>query len=599
MSGVASSEGVDRGPDMSAATSVGRVEVFARPGLVIAAAVATGAGLVLVSLDRPASTARTYGAASDLAQGVEQAAAFVLAAVGVLGWIGRAEDVEYRLCVAISLLWLAGEITGSTVAPATVTSVSMVIEHLLVAVLAHLALAHPHGGLRGSIDRSIVACAYVIACTVAVSRALMYDPFLDVGCWRNCSTNVFLVSAQPDWWDVIHRVWLWSVPALAAIVVLRVAPRLARGSRGRPWAPWVVGTAALACVAEGIRSATLLVVTEERPDDLLFSAVFVGRGIVLLALGLFVGAGLASSILVRRSLVDLVDEIGFVGAGSVVARSLGDDRVQVAYWLPNLGRHVDGEGRPLRLDDVPPSSTLDIERGGEHVGFVLNARWVTDHDVDRLVGPAVRLAFDNERLRAGLLAQVSELRASQARIVERADATRRQIERDLHDGAQQRLLALSYDIRLARSAATAAGDTDAEMLLAEALEEVQVALAELRDLAHGIFPAVLSTAGLAAALDALRDAAPILLSIDVDDRRCDPNVEVAAYLLVAEILHSVEQGDVCSMAVSAARRADRLELEVVGVPIADLTHAIDRVGALGGDVRVEERRVQVVIPCAP
>src|SRR5205814_4787205 len=115
---------------------------------------------------------------------------------------------------------------------------------------------------------------------------------------------------------------------------------------------------------------------------------------------------------------------------------------------------------------------------------------------------AIRLALENERLQAEVLAQLRDLRASRTRIVETSDAERRRLEHDLHDGAQQRLLALSYDLRLARAAAEADGGREVATLLASAGDEAQAALGELRELAHGIYPAILAGAGLARAGDA-------------------------------------------------------------------------------------------------
>src|SRR5438445_10459604 len=130
------------------------------------------------------------------------------------------------------------------------------------------------------------------------------------------------------------------------------------------------------------------------------------------------------------------------------------------------------------------------------------------------IGPAVRLGLENERLQAEALHQLEELRASQARIVETGDDERRRLERDLHDGAQQRLLALSYDLRLARAAAEADGDAAIASLLAGATDETLRALVELRELAHGIYPAILTEAGLSAALATPADTAALPVQIE-------------------------------------------------------------------------------------
>jgi signal transduction histidine kinase len=135
-----------------------------------------------------------------------------------------------------------------------------------------------------------------------------------------------------------------------------------------------------------------------------------------------------------------------------------------------------------------------LTRNGRTIAAISHSGTVAG--IETQIGPAIRLGLENERLQAELLAQLGELRASRARIVAAADAERRRLERNLHDGAQQRLLALSYDLRLARAGAEADGDTPAEMTLAEAASQTQDVLEQLRDLAHGIYPAVLAEAGI-------------------------------------------------------------------------------------------------------
>ena len=123
------------------------------------------------------------------------------------------------------------------------------------------------------------------------------------------------------------------------------------------------------------------------------------------------------------------------------------------------------------------------------------------------IGAAARLAVDNERLRAEVLARVADLRASRARIVATADGTRQRLERDLHDGAQQQLLAASFELRQACSSAAASGDAELAARLTDASEQAQQALTELRDLAHGIYPAILTEAGLEPAVRSLAERA--------------------------------------------------------------------------------------------
>jgi signal transduction histidine kinase len=222
--------------------------------------------------------------------------------------------------------------------------------------------------------------------------------------------------------------------------------------------------------------------------------------------------------------------------------------------------------------------------------------------IESEMGPAVRLALENERLQAEGLAQLAELRASRTRIVETGDAERRRLERDLHDGAQQRLLAVSYDLRLAQANAEADGDVQMGSLLVDALDGAQAALDELRELAHGIYPAILGEAGLGAALATLADTAPLQVELrDVPEERYPASIETAAYLLVIEALDDAAARDATYAAVTAARDDERLVVTVEddgSERSSAMVQSTDRVGALGGSLEVEPTTLRAEIPCA-
>ena len=222
-------------------------------------------------------------------------------------------------------------------------------------------------------------------------------------------------------------------------------------------------------------------------------------------------------------------------------------------------------------------------------------------DLERELGAAVRLALENERLQAEALAQLDQLRASRVRIVETGDTERRRLERDLHDGAQQRLLALSYDLRLARAQALADRDSHTQSLLTQATDQAQMALGELRELAHGIYPAILVEAGLAPALATLADAAPLPVEIrDADQGRYPAGVETAAYLLVVEALDDATGRGASHAAISAVRDSGRLVVTVEddgSDRTAAMVQLADRVGALEGRLTVEPTRLRAELPC--
>ena len=212
--------------------------------------------------------------------------------------------------------------------------------------------------------------------------------------------------------------------------------------------------------------------------------------------------------------------------------------------------------RAIRSPNLPPRPgawSRALVQQGTRVAAVSHA--ATLPELERELGPAIRLGLENERLQAEVLFQLGELRASRARIVETGDAERRRLERNLHDGAQQRLLALSYDIRLAHASAEAESDDRARLLLAQALADVQAGLGELRELAHGIYPAILTEAGLAPALATLADSASI--PVEFDDAvqgRYPEVVETAAYLMVAEAIEDAAGRGAGYAAVTVAHR---------------------------------------------
>ena len=211
------------------------------------------------------------------------------------------------------------------------------------------------------------------------------------------------------------------------------------------------------------------------------------------------------------------------------------DRLVVAF--PVDGGHVDSLGRPVMLPP-PDDSRIITPVGGPAAPLALLIHDRTLRDEPALLlaaGSAARLALENARLHAQVRAQLDEVRASRARIVAASDETRRRLERDLHDGAQQRLLAVGLALQILRRELPA--DGTAPQLLKEAETEVVAALGELRDLAAGIHPAVLTDQGLRPALLALAERCPVGVTVNGDDPgRLPGQVETAAYFCASEAM---------------------------------------------------------------
>ena len=223
----------------------------------------------------------------------------------------------------------------------------------------------------------------------------------------------------------------------------------------------------------------------------------------------------------------------------MLAESLGDRSLSIAYWLPDRQAFVDETGRQVTLPEAGSGrSWTAVERDGQPVAAIV-------HDAAMDAGPelvhaaatAAGLAIDNERLKADLRARVEELRVSRLRIVEAGDAARRRLERDLHDGAQQQLVGLALDLHLLKSRLD---DADAVAMVEEVAQKLQLALGELRELARGIHPAILTDRGLGPALDALasRSRFPVDIEVTIGED-LPPAVAAAAYFVVAEALTNV------------------------------------------------------------
>jgi signal transduction histidine kinase len=332
-------------------------------------------------------------------------------------------------------------------------------------------------------------------------------------------------------------------------------------------------------------------------------------GVVLFLSAVGAAFGLARVRRARSSVADLVVELGEVEPGQVratLARSLGDPTLEIGLWLPEQGVWVDEEGREL---SVAAGGDRGVTYVGERLAVMVHDRDLLDQPrLLEAVGSAGRLALENERLQAELKAQLRELQASRARIVRTADEERRRLERDLHDGAQQRLLGLGMGLQLL------AGHTDdrGQALLEEVRAELAEALRELRELARGIHPAVLTDQGLESAVRTLAQRAAVPVTVTSAGERPPAHVETAAYFVVSEALANVSKyAGATRASVDLARENGSLRIEVKddGVGGASvgagsgLTGLADRLGALGGRLTLDSpdgggTRLTALIPCS-
>jgi signal transduction histidine kinase len=299
----------------------------------------------------------------------------------------------------------------------------------------------------------------------------------------------------------------------------------------------------------------------------------------------------------------------------LLARAVGDPTLRLAFAAPDGDGFVDEDGRRVDLPTEGSDSAVtfvEAERG-PCAAFVHDRALLERQSLVEAVGAAAGLALEKERLQAEVRAQLEEVRASRARIVETADAERRRVERDLHDGAQQRLVTLSLALGLAREQAASNRDETLSSSLAEACEEAARALNELRELGRGLHPTILAEAGLGPALESLAERSTVPATVAAaPNERLPEAVELGAYFVASEALANVaKHADASHVTLSAHRNNGVLVLEIEddGCGGADpargsgLTGLEDRVAALGGRLSVESpsgagTRIVAEIPCA-
>jgi signal transduction histidine kinase len=303
----------------------------------------------------------------------------------------------------------------------------------------------------------------------------------------------------------------------------------------------------------------------------------------------------------RSAIADLVVELGATPAPArmreALANALGDPTLSVGYWTPAADSYFDSDGASMSLpaENSGRAVTLLEREGAPLAAIVHDSALLGDPGLVASVASALRLAVENERLQAEVETQLDEVRASRARIVEAGDTERKRVERDLHDGAQQRLVSLTLALRLARTKLGDEANAGVLLSLDQASAEAKAALSELRELARGIHPQILTEAGLGAALESLADRSPVDVSVDVGEGRYAPAVEGAVYFAVSEALANVAKyASAGHVQVRTIWKDDSLTVEVAddGVGGADPTKGsglrglADRLAAVDGTLEV-------------
>jgi signal transduction histidine kinase len=535
--------------------------------------------------------------------------AWTFLAAGIVAWARRPMNRVGPL-MAILAFWLLQRKVQYSHESAQFTFGFLFGELGLTVAFAHAVLAYPTGRLRTRFERIFIGAGYALVLAITLAQLLFWDPaqkciWTAAYCAEPPPNNLLLVHADTAVFDAIrdaYRIGVYGALALLFMGLIAWRVRVATPAGRRLLFPMM-----LAGVVEGTYGIwqAAHVFSSNASINVLYWWQIAGQMAVALALL----AGLLTAQLARGTVADLVVELSHVAPGEVrdaLARALNDDSLQVAYWLPMRRIYVDESGKPVELpEDGRAVTKLD------DVAAILH-----DPELDvglvEAAGAAARLALHNARLQADVSAQLEKVQESRRRIVTAGDEQRRKIERDLHDGAQQRLVALALELRIAQRQ-FGKDDPDLERVLAAAVSELQVAVEELRELARGVHPAVLTEEGLGGALESLAARTPLPVEIvAAPQERLPGEIEAAAYFVACEaIANSVKHAHATRIRVCAERRDGRLVIEVEDDGIggarengagSGLRGLVDRVEAHGGTLHIESdpgagTRVIGELPC--
>ena len=494
------------------------------------------------------------------------AVAAALAAAGVAAWLRRPRSATGPLLLCASVSWSAAQLATPAAPSAVLFTAGLALGAATPAAIALAFLPDRRAG---------AALAVASAGLLGVLSALVFDP--PANDCTSCPRNLLLVRGSEGLFEALQRAGLWLGLGAIAWLLVTCAPR-----------PRLAAvTAYLLAVAVQYAHSLARGYLAADPTD---RSLWTLQGLALLGVAATVAWDPVRERRARARLARLVVELearpGPLGLRDVLGEVLGDPALQIAYTLPD-GRRLDAAGRPVAPAAGQAVTALRDAELFHRPGLL------ADPAVVAAVAESAGLALRSERLQAELRARLEELRAIRGRIVAAGDAERRALERDLHDGAQQRLATLAVALEVARRRS----DGERAAALAEAQAEVRAALAALREVAHGLVPPVLADEGLGPAVEAFAETADAQVLIDspLTGERFAPAVEATAYHVLTEAVRRC--GDAT---VRAAREDGRLCVSVDAAvpPEAELIDLDDRVGALGGVLRVDGGQLVAELPCA-
>ena len=576
--------------------------VRARDAFLAAAALAAGVGAAWLAVDRAFEAGQPAGAPLALIVG------WSFIGSGAIAWRQRPGNRLGAVMVVTGFAWLSTFLADSN--HPLLFTVGTAVESVYLVGLGFLILSFPSGRLRGRADRALVWSAAALVSVVEVASLLFSDSHAML--CGGCPANVFEVERNDALANGILQGQRLAGVTLALVMVGLLASRWrqASGPQRRSVAPvaWT-GTATLVALGVSVGNDVAGHPLGQAPRWVL--------GCALASIPVAVLVVLVQHRLARAAVAGLVVELGAGGVPAdlreALARALGDPSLELVYWFPGGARYVDGDGRLVELPRPGGERAATVvERGGQPVAALVHDRALLENaELVDSVCAATALMLDNGRLQAELRARLGDLQASRARLVEATETERRRIERDLHDGTQQRLVSISMSLGLAESRLTA-DPASAGPIVREARVALAVALQELRELSQGIHPSVLTERGLAAALEDLSRRAPLPAQLDTTlDTRPAARAEAAGYFVVSEaVSNAAKHAQASKVRISASAGGGVLVVEVADDGIggasasggSGLRGLADRVEAVGGRLTLSSppgrgTTLRAEIPC--
>src|SRR3712207_970598 len=416
-------------------------------------------------------------------------------------------------------------------------AVGVLLGSLYLSVFIHLLVTFPTGRARTWPQRVTVGLGYLLSTPLdAVFLLLGATRGSPAGLPPNGLVIVPAATGSPDPVDVAVQVVVLAL-CTAVLAIVWARWRRAGTAERRAIGPGLLGGVLIVLALMAQRSAFALGI---HPD---VRVVFTWAArMVLVVWPLALLFGLVRSRLDRSAVSRMIVELGSGPPGperlrEALATTLHDPSVEVAYWLPERGVFVDAAGDPALVEPAAPGRGVTyLQRGGSRIAALTHdAALAGEPELVEAVAAGAGMALENERLHAEVRARLREVQASRARIVESADAARRRVERDLHDGAQQRLVNVAVLLKMARGRLSSRKLDEVDALLGETVDELAGALEELRELARGIYPALLTDSGLGPALTGLAERSPIPAVVTgAPTGRLPDALEHAAYFVVSE-----------------------------------------------------------------